>query len=137
MLDKATREMLRERIGITDKDMDKLGPGIAKLELASSELMKYKIIAEVTDSKYCFLGVKVGDKIVIKHGTISKEETTCPLCLRAIGPLTPFVNVILDRIAEGVDPNDMVFRNSECLDPGLEHGGLGKVRFKIYTEKIG
>lgn len=138
MLDQDIRQMLKQGIGITDEDLEKIPPGIEKFILAGAEVAKYKIIAEVTDSKYCFNQVKAGDKIVFSgNGVILKEETTCPLCIRAVGQLTSFVNTIFDRIAQGVDPNDMIFRNPECLDPGLEHGGLGKVHFKVYLEKIG
>ncbi|MBU2252892.1 MAG: hypothetical protein KKI04_05510 [Proteobacteria bacterium] len=56
--------------------------------------------------------------------------------MRAIGPLTGFVNTILEMIAAGQDPNDRVFMTAECLDPGLEAGGLGKVKFRVRVEKI-
>ena len=56
--------------------------------------------------------------------------------MRAIGPLTGFVNTILEKIVDGQDPNDRVFKVAECLDPGLEAGGLGKVKFVVRTEMI-
>ena len=53
MLDEATRNMLRQTLGMSDKDIGKLQPGMTKLLSSASEVAKYRIIAEVTDSKYC------------------------------------------------------------------------------------
>ncbi len=40
----------------------------------------------------------------------------------------------------GTDPNDSVYSiigtdEVSCMDVGLNHGGLGKVWFKVYAEK--
>jgi uncharacterized repeat protein (TIGR04076 family) len=79
--------------------------------------------------------MRVGQKIVIEGGALIPEKSTAPLCMRALGPLTGFVNTILEQIVAGVDPNDRVFRTAECLDPGLEAGGLGKVKFQVRVER--
>jgi hypothetical protein len=56
--------------------------------------------------------------------------------MRAIGPLTGFVNTILEKIVDGQDPNNLVFNVAECLDPGLAAGGLGKVKFAVRVDSI-
>ena len=78
--------------------------------------------------------MKKGQKFVIEGAPWSPRKSTAPFCMRALGPLTDFVNTILEKIVAGEDPNDRVFRVAECLDPGLEAGGLGKVRFRVSVE---
>ncbi|MGQ9573537.1 MAG: hypothetical protein ACUVV3_10235 [Dehalococcoidia bacterium] len=132
------RTMLKQFISITDEDLDRLSPGIQKLVAAGADLAAYRIIAEVTDAKYCSSGCKPGDKLVIGPGsTLNVEESTCPPCLGALGPLMQRVYMIWDRLAEGVDPNGLWITGMQCFDPGIEHGGLGSVHFKIYAEKRG
>ena len=38
--------------------------------------------------------------------------------------------------AEKLDPNGLFIKVVDCSNQGLEYGGLGKVRFKVYTEWI-
>jgi len=131
--------MLKQLIGITDEDMDRLSPGVQRMLSAAPQVMGHKIIAEVIDSKYCAAGVKVGDKVVIGPGggTVNAEESTCPLCIGLLAPLMPHVYLVWERLVEGLDSNEMISPYGECHDTGLEHGGLGKVHFKVYTEKVG
>jgi len=140
MLLEPVRQMMKDYIGITDEDLDKVSPGIAKLlnGIAKYDNLKWNIIAEVTDSKYCFAGCKVGDKFVFDNGglILNAEKSTCPFCIGAIGPMLERVHIMWERASEGLDPNDIWVKHSQCYDPGLEHGGLGRVVFKVYAEKV-
>lgn len=131
----SVRGFLKQGLGMTDEDIDRLPPGLEKL--VSSRLLHYKIIAEVTDAKYCVAGCKVGDKLVIGPGsTVNARESTCPLCIGALSPLMERVHLMFDRIIEGLDPSEGWLRHSVCFDSGLESGGLGKVTFKVYAEEV-
>ena len=138
-MEEPIREMLKVQIGITDEDLNKLAPGMQKLLSAVPEAMNWKIVAEVTDAKYCFAGCKVGDKLVFSTAglLLNPEESTCPLCMGAIAPLLERIHIMWDRVADGRDPNELWVRHSQCYDPGLEHAGLGRVVFKVYAEKVG
>jgi len=135
MLDEPIRQLLKSQIGITDEDLNRLSLGIQKLLSRVPELLKWKIIAEVTDSKYCFAGCKVGDKLVFSGTNLIPEESTCSLCLGAISPMMERMHMMWDRIADGRDPNGLWTSTVECYDKGVEYGGLGKVVFKVYAEK--
>lgn len=137
MVQEPMRSILKQLLGISDEDLDRISPGIQKLLSGISQFGQYKIIAEVIDSKYCAAGVKPGDKIVVRGNTVNAQESTCPLCIGILGPLMHRVYEMMTRLAEGLDPNEMVFKYSECFDTGLDHGGLGKVHFKLYAEKVG
>ena len=128
------RDLLKEALGITDEDMARMNPDLLKA-LVGGQLLKYQVIAEVTHSKYCGAGIKVGDKIVMEPSTINQGATTCPLCIGALAAVYSAQRVIFDRIMAGRDPNVAIFDVVECPDPGIEHGGLGKVRFKVYAQE--
>jgi uncharacterized repeat protein (TIGR04076 family) len=133
------KDILKQVVNISDEDWEtfKTGSsGVYKFFTRLDEVAKVRIIAEVIESKYCAAGLKNGQKFVIEGGALAPEKCTAPFCMRALGPITGFVNTILEKIVGGEDPNDRVFMVAECLDPGLEAGGLGKVKFQVRVEPI-
>lgn len=137
-MDEAIRKALMKGMGLPEADVAKVSPNIQKIIANYPKFQKYRIVAEVTDAEYCGAGIRKGQKYVFSTlpPLLLAQESNCPMCIRALGPLTGFINTLMDRIAEGVDPEDGIFRTAECLDPGLEHGGLGKVYFKVYARKV-
>ena len=138
-MDEMSRQITKQAINITDEDLGRLSPGMKKLLSNLPEKMKWKIIAEVTESKYCFAGLKPGDKFVFDFPVLNVAESTAAPCMEAIAPLANHIRAIVDRVADGGDPNDSIFASQQvsCMDVGLEHGGLGRVMFKVYAEKTG
>ncbi|MGA2400805.1 MAG: hypothetical protein ABSG91_03750 [Syntrophobacteraceae bacterium] len=137
MQESQVKDILRQVVAITDEDWEtfKLGSrGVYKFFTRIEEVGKHRIVAEVIESRYCAAGLKKGQKFVIEGGALAPDKSTAPFCMRALGPLTGFVNTILEKIVAGEDPNDRVFQVAECLDPGLEAGGLGKVKFQVRVE---
>ena len=133
------KNLVKQIVGISDEDWDTLkqgSPGVVRFFDRMEAVARHRIVAEVIESPYCAAGLKIGQQIVIEGGALVPEKSTAPLCMRAIGPLTGFVNTILEKIVAGEDPNERVFRVAECLDPGLAAGGLGKVRFEVRVEQI-
>ena len=136
-MDELSRQILKQAINISDEDLERLPPGLKKLVSDLPAKTKWRVVAEVTESKYCFAGLKPGDKFVFNYPVLNIAESTAPPCVAAIASLANYLAVIVDRVAEGVDPNDWIYAGQqfECPDVGLEHGGLGKVYFKLYAEK--
>jgi hypothetical protein len=131
----SVRSFLKQELGMTERDIDNMPPGLQKL--VSSRLRQYKIVAEVTEAKYCVAGCKVGDRLVIGPGSVvNVAESTCPLCIGALNPMMERLHLMWDRIIEGLDPSESWLRHSVCFDPGLEKAGLGSVAFKVYAERI-
>jgi hypothetical protein len=100
--------MMKQNIGITNQDFETFISYPKNLKLAElmQELMKYKIIARVTESKYCSAGLKVGQKYTFNAipAMLLSDESSCPLCVRAMGPIADLIIGFWDRIIEGVDP---------------------------------
>lgn len=136
-MDEVSRQIAKQVIGITDEDLEKLSPGVKKLLTDLPDKMKWKVIAEVTESKYCFAGLKPGDRFVINVPVLNVAESTAAPCLAAIASVSDHIRSMVDRVAEGLDPNDSIYASQEveCPDVGLEHGGLGKVWFRVYAER--
>jgi uncharacterized repeat protein (TIGR04076 family) len=138
-MDELSRQMTKQAIGITDEDLERLAPGMKKLLSDLPEKMKWKIVAEVTESKYCFAGLKPGDKFVFNFPMLNVAESTAAPCIEAIAPLAGHIRAMVGQVAEGGDPNDSIWATQQvsCMDVGVEHGGLGKVMFRVYAEKTG
>lgn len=140
MLKEEIKQVLKQSLGITDDDFEThvSYPKNLKMWARFPELKKYKIVAEVKESKYCSGGLKVGQKYTFSliPSALLIEESNCPLCVRAIAPIANLMAGYWDRIMEGVDPNQGIWDIAECLDPGVNAGGLGHVIFKVYAQKI-
>jgi len=136
-MDEISRQIAKQTIGITDEDLEKLSPGMKKLLTDLPDKMKWKAVAEVTESKYCFAGLKPGDKFIINYPVLNVAESTARPCVAALWSVWNHIGTISDRVAEGLDPNDSVMASQQipCPDVGLEHGGLGKVWFRVYAER--
>ena len=135
-----TKQFMKQHHGITDEDFARhiSYPANRKMVLHKKEMDKYKIIAEVIESKYCGAGIKVGQKYVFKSipNMLLVDESDCPLCIKALGPVSELMHGFWDRIMEGLDPNEGMWQYARCLDMGIKYGGLGSVVFKVYAQKI-
>lgn len=129
-MDEATKTLLRQAIGITDADLNKLSPRISNLLSNIANMMGHRVIAEVTESKYCFQGLKPGDRIVIEGGKINAEDSTASLCMGAVAPLDEASTLLMDRVAMGWKPDGSVITYTRCHDMGVEHGGVGSSLFQ-------
>lgn len=133
------REFIKSKFPeMTDKEKNKIAPGILRWTEKFKKGMHYRMVAECIRSKYCTLGIKPGDKYVVYGALVNKQESTAPQCLLALAPLVEhyysFLNAML---LESDDPNEeRLYETSLCLDRGIDGDGLGQVKFKITYEKI-
>jgi hypothetical protein len=65
-------------------------------------------------------------------GMQGKENT----CLFAVSELVPFAFMLYDRVCNGHDPSDLIFRRVRCKDPGIEHCGLCQIVMDIRAEPV-
>lgn len=137
MVDPQVAQLLKERIGITDADLAKVGERVQRLMKMRPMLLQHQLVAEVTQAKYCMAGVQEGQKLVFNCAPLSLDAkaSDCPLCLRAFGPVIEPVTILRELFLAGIPPEKLPTRGAECLDPGLDAGGLGHVRFKVYLQK--
>jgi len=148
-MNEVAKTLMQQSVGITDEDLARLQPDaerrMEKIYSNAPQVMQYRLIAEVVQSKYCFAGIKEGDRMVF-NPFLDAAASTCPLCPRALIPVLVAVQQfwergfeLADRGVEGVEEmNDSALAGmAACLDPGLEYGGLGHVGFRLHCERIG
>lgn len=63
-VDITVSEMLKKEIGMTDEDKTKLSPGVQRMLEKRPMYSKYRMVAEVIESTYCFAKLKQGDRYV-------------------------------------------------------------------------
>ena len=137
MEDTGLKDLARELLGMTEEDMAKVTPGMEKeMQNVVAALGKYRLVAEVVRSQYCFAALQPGQKFVVElDGKLNPEESTAPLCLGALGPLGEKARIMMDRISQNGEVTAPL-SGFRCVDPGLDLGGLGG-DFKVSIERIG
>ena len=136
--DEGLRNLARELLGMAEEDMEKITPAREKeMQNVITGMGKYRLVAEVVHSQYCFAALQVGQKFVVDlDGKLNPEESTAPLCLGALGPLGEKARIMMDRVSQNGEVTAPV-AGFRCVDPGLDLGGLGTVDFEVRIEKIG
>ena len=127
--------MMQQNIGITDEDFQTYMSFPQNMKLAEStpEMMKYQIIAEVVEARYCTAGIKKGQKYTFQAlpAVLLPDQSTAPVCARGMAPLGVAIGEIWEELFDGKLKTHIV----ECLDPGVKKGGLGHIVFKLYAKK--
>ena len=136
-MDMKMKQIAVGMLKMTEEDLAKVTPEQEEEFLnAVNMLGKYRMTAEVVSAKYCFAGLKEGQKYVIDQGhAINLEESTAPVCVAAMPVLAMRTYTMLDRIYQGNDV-DAPIPGCRCCDPGLGLNGLGTVEFKVDIELI-
>ena len=113
-------------------------PSNLKLMLAHDVMVKYRIVAECVESKYCGAGIKVGQRFVFQTvpNMFLPEESSAPCCIKALGPLAEHMHGLWERMFEGLDPNEGMTQYVQCMDMGLAYDGIGHVVFRLFCEEI-
>ena len=138
MADEAMLTFIREMMDYTDAQWEtwKSNPRNLKMTDNLMDVLKYKVVAEVTFSSGCGAGHKVGDRIVFGgDGTLLCRESPERVCVGLLSPVNPIVGGVLDKICGGEDPTQMAFNKVHCNDVGVDHGGWGEVVVEVKVEK--
>jgi hypothetical protein len=92
-----------------------------------------EIVAEVTSAIHCANFIVAGQVFVFDmHGVIKADKSTANLCLGILARIQPALAMAMDRAAEGLHPISPRWRNFDCYDTGIDHGGMGKVTVKLH-----
>jgi uncharacterized repeat protein (TIGR04076 family) len=138
---KVTKEVWKlsqEHLGYTDEEMKlfRENPRNEDVLSKADELMSKTIIAEVVDSHGCNRQYKVGDKFYFDGGggLITK---LCPkrICVYAMGALQPLIYAANELLYAGIDPNEMRFKRTGCIDVGVKCGGWGHIVMELRVEE--
>jgi uncharacterized repeat protein (TIGR04076 family) len=132
------KKLAEERLGASDEQIEKLTDTQWRVLKSRTHRRQYRMVAEVIEvTDCCSAGHKKGDKYVYTASgfLLPEESTVACLCLWAMRPMLPFIYISFDRTAEGLDPTPKGWDRVHCPDVGMNCGGLGRVVFRIYSEK--
>ena len=97
--------------------------------------MRYRLVAEVVESKGCHSGHRVGQKLVFDSaGNLLTRECPERICAFLMPNLTVLINAFFENLMNGRDPNEVMFNRTGCFDVGHACGGWGHVTVEMRAE---
>jgi hypothetical protein len=132
-------EIIRRRLNLEDQDWSLIekNPKFQKLFQNAIEASKYRLVAEVIESKGCHSGHIVGQKLVFDNsGNLLTKENPDRVCAFLMPNLTVLINAFFENLMNGRDPNEVMFNASGCFDTGPSCGGWGHVVVRMHAELI-
>jgi len=131
-------QLHKARQGYTDEQLKNLTLTQRRIMNSATRFNQYNMVAECVWTRNCAYRPKEGDKFVFRaNGRLIPEESTFPgLCLWAISRFLPFIHIVYDRLAQGLDPSPVGWDHVKCADTGVDNGGVGEVLFRIYCERV-
>jgi len=108
-------------------------PTAARAVVDPRWLDRYEIVAEVTSAIHCANFITTGQIFVFDlRGVIKVPKSDAKLCLGILARIQPALTMAADRAAEGLHPISPRWRNFDCYDTGIDHGGMGKVTVRLH-----
>jgi len=130
-------EIIRKRLKLEDQDWSIIekNPRFQQLFQNAVEASKYRLVAEVIESKGCHTGHVVGQKLIFDStGNLLTKESPERICSFLMPNLTVLVNAFFENLVNGRDPNEVMFNTTGCFDTGAFCGGWGHVVVKMTAE---
>jgi len=127
-------EMIQRRLKLDDQEWTKVkeNPKFQRLFKNAVEASKYRLIAEVIDSKGCHSGHVLGQKLIFDNsGNLLTKENPDRVCSFLMPNLTILINAFFENMMNGRDPNEVMFNTTGCFDTGPQCGGWGHVVVKM------
>ena len=133
-------EIIRRRLNLEDREWSAIeaDPKFQRLFQNAVEASKYRLIAEVIESRGCHSGHVVGQKIVFdSSGNLLSRESPDRVCAFLMPNLTVLVNAFFENLMNGRDPNEVMFNTTGCFDTGVACGGWGHIVVKMSAQPMG
>jgi hypothetical protein len=131
-------EMIRRRLKLDDQEwaIVKENPKFQSLFKNAIEASKYRLVAEVIDSKGCHSGHVIGQRLIFDNsGNLLTKENPDRVCSFMMPNLTILINAFFENLMNGRDPNEVMFNTTGCFDTGPYCGGWGHVVVKMSAVK--
>ncbi len=130
------KRIVMNRWDYNEEEYNKAGE-LGLFDVLNLEAMKYWIKADPVCSDHCSGCHNEGRPFYFNAlGLLIKHKCPSFVCIHGLSQISPLIYTYYDKLLEGKDPNDMVFKHVTCTDIGLEMGGLGKNFFRVTVEKM-
>ena len=130
-------EIIRKRLGLEDQDWSIIqkNPRFQQLFQNAVEAAKYRLVAEVIESRGCHSGHVVGQKLIFdSSGNLVTKENPDRVCAFLMPNLTVLINAFFENLMNGRNPNEVMFNTTGCFDTGPSCGGWGHVVVRMSAE---
>jgi hypothetical protein len=130
-------EIIRKRLKLENQEWTIIeqNPKFQRLFKNSMEASKYRLVAEVIDSKGCHTGHVIGQRLIFDNsGNLLTKENPDRICSFLMPNLTVLINAFFENMVNGRDPNEVMFNTTGCFDTGPICGGWGHVVVKMTAE---
>lgn len=127
-------EIIRQRLGLSEQEFAVIAdnPRYQKLFENALEASRYRLVAEVVESKGCHSGHVVGQKLIFDStGNLLTEQCPKRICAFLMPNLTVLINAFFENLMNGRDPNEIAFNRTGCFDVGPACGGWGHVVVEV------
>ena len=131
--------MIQKRLGLNDQEFQiiKDTPKFQRMFDNALAAARYKLVAEVVESKGCHSGHVVGQKLFFDSTcNILTREAPPRVCAFLMPNLTIVLNALFENLMNGRDPNEVMFNRTGCFDVGAVCGGWGHVVVELRAEPL-
>ncbi len=132
-------EVILRRLKLDDREWTavKENPKFRCLFQNAEETSKYRLVADVIDSRGCHSGHGIGQKLIFDNsGNLLTKENPDRICSFLMPNLTILINAFFENLMNGRDPDEVMFNTTGCFDTGPSCGGWGHVLFKMTAVKM-
>jgi hypothetical protein len=132
-------KIIQKRLGLEGKEFEVIdrNPKYQRLFQNALEASRYRLIAEVVESKGCHSGHVKGQRLLFdSSGNLLAREAPDRVCAFLMPNLTVLINAFFENLMNGRDPNQVIFNRTGCFDVGVSCGGWGHVVVEMRAEPI-
>jgi hypothetical protein len=130
-------KMIQKRLSLDDKEFQTI-KGSPKFQRLFDNILagsRYRLVAEIVESKGCHSGHVKGQKLFFDSaGNLLTREAPERVCGFLMPNLTVLINAFFENILNGRDPNEVMFNRTGCYDVGPACGGWGHVTIEMRAE---
>jgi hypothetical protein len=130
--------IMGKRLGYSDAELEQFrsDPRNALVLEKAAALGNARLVLEVVESHGCNSRHSVGTRIVFDgSGNLLTEESPKRICGYALPNALLLMAGANEMIYQGLDPNDIRFKRTQCSDVGLKCGGWGRIVLELHVEE--
>jgi hypothetical protein len=130
-------KMIQKRLNLEDSELQAIkdNPRFQRLFDNILSGSRYKLVAEIVESKGCHSGHVKGQKLFFDSaGNLLTGEAPERVCAFLMPNLTVLINAFFENLLNGRDPNEVMFNRTGCYDVGPACGGWGHVIVEMRAE---
>jgi len=130
---------IQKRLGLSDQEFKVIrdNPKYQRLFQKALAGARYRLVAEVVESKACQSGHVKGQKLYFDSaGNLLTRQSPERICAFLMPNLTVLINAFFENLMNGRDPNEVIFNRTGCFDVGPACGGWGHIILEMRAEPL-